>query len=642
MSWEYTYGEKHTGDNTFLNYLYNSKDDEALQFVMMAKHIAQLRSDRNSPWYYPSSPYEVETGFDPAIKTIRAYRGKRFFNRYSLQLIRALFASGRYQECINTFNERFANVPNEDLMKRMSQNYVAGAALRLGDSKTATDYFASTGDVESLSRFSFVKDPFNLAALSNPDSPKLLYYIESHYNVNENHHTSQSNSLIVKESILPVAKKVVKMKNVRNRAMWYYILAVGEGEFNGNYKNAYRYIKEASKYPQGRFADFIHGYKIVTEAALGKQGNLLINLKWLESKIADVTSSDRYYWLQVMQNLVFTRIAPWYEKKGDTITALQLANYGDNMPLEYSASCWRYSAVYGDWQTDEVLFARKDPRLWNEHDYSNTFFQFMTMQTPQTIERYIASLSSTSPLASYLNARSYTSRDYLYDVVGTQYLANRDYANACRVLSYISTSYQKLLNVDRDGFLRRDPFVYKSELQKNDWYEHGFSYNPGPGPKDIVNNHKKLYFAREMLRLERIIRFSSNPNDRALARLKYAIGLENSFNSCWALTSYSRGSCEIAARNELTDPANPNDSDWPDWNPFEHERIILKATADAETMRKQALAEITDPEVAAKAHYILYNVLTIARHYPNTKIGRLMAAECDAWSDWVKGKKVKT
>lgn len=636
MHWEYQYGEDIIGKNTFLNYLYNTHDDEAFSFIMMAKHVEKLREDRNSPWYYPGSKWEVSEGFEPVIKSILYYKGKRFYNRYSLQLIRAYFASARYEECIKAFEERFANVPDTDLMKRLSRDYAAGAALRIGDSQKATDYFASTGDVESLNRFGDCDNPFETAALGNPDSPKLFGHIEQQFNGQWDNYFFRRDSTEVKENILPTARKIVKMKNVKSRAMWYYILAVGEGEFNNDYASAYRYIKEAAKYSSDRFADNIHGYRIVVETSLGKNDNLLANLKWLESKIADVTSVDQNYWEQVMQNVIFTRIAPCYDKHGDVITALQLANYGDNMPLNYSTSCRRYSGWYGDWQGGDLLQARRDPSTFNYHDFSNSFFQYLTMQTPETIERYIASLSTSSPLAAYLNSRGYTSRDYLYDVAGTLYLAKCDYASAVRVLSKISDGYQKLLNVDRQGFMRREPFAHRTELQMEDWYKNGHSYMAGPGPKDNIKDHKKLYFAREMLRLDREIRTTNDPSKRGLARLKYAIGLNNSFNSCWALTSYQRGWCLVAAPNELTDWDKLGEDDWPHHSDYYERVSIINSTEYANRMIDQALEEITDTEALAEAHYLLGNVRTIARRYPNTAVGKMMAAECDAWSDWIR------
>ena len=174
-----------------------------------------------------------------------------------------------------------------------------------------------------------------------------------------------------------------------------------------------------------------------------------------------------------------------------------------------------------------------------------------------------------------------------------------------------------------------------SKLQKEDWHERGYSYCPGPIVKDNIHNHKKLYFAKEMRRLKNLIRRERNVNKRNLARIKFAIGLESSFNSCWALTSYSRGSCLVAERTDLTDWENMND-DWPNKSPIEEEKLILSAISDSKKIIRQAMQEIKDPEYAAQANYILFNYKTIARYYPNTKIGRMMASACDSWEDWIK------
>ncbi len=609
------YMDTEMSNNSFLNYICNTSDTEAFNFVMLARHLARLRADRISPWYYPASKWDEDYGYEPVINTILAYRGERFYNRYSLQLIRALFASARYEECISAFSDRFASVPDDDLMKRMSRDYVAGAAVRLGRSEMAKGYFASAGDVESLSRFvlSDEGEAFRLAAHENPDSPRLLKFIDGKFNGGDKvYGLSRADSVFVKDIIIPVAKDIAARKDVSSKAMWHYIAAIGEGEFNGDYRSAYRSITKADRSGGGEYSDNIRVYRMAVEARLDVRNNLLADLKWLETKVGDVSSPDAGYYADVMQNIVFTILAPDYERRGDLITALQLANYGDNMPLKHVRPCWNYADIYSPRQ--EIVQARKNAATWNYHDYSNTFFRFMCMQSPDVIERYISSLSSKEPLAAYLNSCGYTDRDYLYDVAGTLYLERRDYADAIRVLAKISDRYQPLLNVDRGGYLKRDPFVYSS----------------GKAVSDFVAGNKKLYFAREMLRLEREMKSTHDPNKRGMDRLKYSIGLENSFNSAWALTSYFRGVC----MGGVVYIAN---YDWPyqDLN-ASMALNMQKATADAAAMRRQALAEITDPEMAAKAHYMLHNLRTVARHYPDTSVGRMLSARCDAWSDWIR------
>ena len=227
LKWDNGFDEGNTTD-TFINYLNNSQDGEAYNFIMLAKHLAKLRADRNSPWYYPESKYEINSGFDGVINTIEAYKGKRFYNRYSLQLIRALFASRKYEECIEAYDNRFGNVPDTDLMKQMARDYVAGAAARIGNDELSIDYFATTGDVESLSRFLLPeKEAFELAAMTSPDSPKLLKFISQKINgkFEELMNPSPSDSLFVKETLIPVATKVVAPKKA-DKQLWHYILAV--------------------------------------------------------------------------------------------------------------------------------------------------------------------------------------------------------------------------------------------------------------------------------------------------------------------------------------------------------------------------------------------------------------------------------
>lgn len=187
------------------------------------------------------------------------------------------------------------------------------------------------------------------------------------------------------------------------------------GEYNGNTAKAYYHIKKALRGSKNSiYSDNIRAYKFALESQMGVPSNLLADLKWLEKKVADITSPDNYYWVKILQNIVFTKLAPAYQKRGELIIALQLANYADNMPLKYTPCAWRFE--YDEqWHTEDIHQARIDPASWNQHDFSNSFFQFLDMQTPETIQ-YIASLSSAKPLAKYLNSCGYTSADYLYDL----------------------------------------------------------------------------------------------------------------------------------------------------------------------------------------------------------------------------------
>lgn len=621
LEWE-VWGYADETNNTFLNYLYNAGDDEAANCIMVAKHVARMREDRNSPWYYPASKTDVKTGFEPVVRTIEQYKGKRFYNRYSLQLIRALFASARYDECIAAFDSRFVNVADNDLMKSMARDYAAGAACRLGNKELASHYFAASGDMASLTRYVMSEDSaFDISVRMCPDSPKLMEFIDRKINGVGQMYVD---SAFVRKKILPATRLVLGANKTGNRALWHYIAAVCEGQFKNNPAGAYRHICQARNIRSGVDRENVRAYKMLLEARMGNEANLLSDLKWLESKVADLTSADHAYWVDVMENIVLGHLVPHYAAKGDMITALSLANYGENMPVKYLPRTWRFSDR--SWYGNDVRDARVDPSKRNPSDFSNTFFIFMQNQSPETIEKYIASLGSDEPLHRFLNAGGYTDRNYLLDLAGTLYLRHRDYANAVRVLSKVSPSYQKLLNVDRDGYLQRNPFAYQSELQRNKWDGEYDGDSPGAVDCDNVRNNKKLYFAKEMLRLENEIAYCGDRNRRGLARLKYAIGLENSFNACWALTSYHRGYWVTEENEDLECFYVPGNT---------QKFAVAKASDEAKEMMRKALGEINNPEDAARAHYMLYNYITIARCYPSTEIGKKLAAGCDSWRDWI-------
>ena len=78
-----------------------------------------------------------------------SYRGGRFLGRYVLQGLRALFTLHRYDDCINWWDEVEERIP-DDVIKRMSMRYVAGAYFNTGDTEQAKALYGRAGDIESL------------------------------------------------------------------------------------------------------------------------------------------------------------------------------------------------------------------------------------------------------------------------------------------------------------------------------------------------------------------------------------------------------------------------------------------------------------------------------------------------------------
>ena len=117
-------------DNLFYIYLRNTRDSELCDFLVTAKMMEERWTEINSPWYYPATReygYEADN-FQYIIDRCNDYKGTRLKDRYALQAVRALFASRRYDECIEYSKEAFQNFPDSNLFKRMAMGYVADCA----------------------------------------------------------------------------------------------------------------------------------------------------------------------------------------------------------------------------------------------------------------------------------------------------------------------------------------------------------------------------------------------------------------------------------------------------------------------------------------------------------------------------------
>ncbi|MDE5935416.1 MAG: hypothetical protein K2G95_06555, partial [Muribaculaceae bacterium] len=80
-------------DNAFYTFIRNAGDREAVDFLLTAKKLEETRREINSPWYYPADRSSGNADvFQEIIDRCKAYKGRRFADRYALQLIRACFA----------------------------------------------------------------------------------------------------------------------------------------------------------------------------------------------------------------------------------------------------------------------------------------------------------------------------------------------------------------------------------------------------------------------------------------------------------------------------------------------------------------------------------------------------------------------
>ncbi len=145
-------------------------------------------------------------------------------------------------------------------------------------------------------------------------------------------------------------------------------------------------------------------------------------------------------------------------------------------------------------------------------------------------------------------------------------------------------------------------------------------------------DNAKLDFAKKMAGLRhKIIKSSADPDTCGLAMIDYAIGWRNSFEECWALTQYWRGTNVPGRSYAAVDPGYP-----PRQYKFIYEYDGSKSVEERfRHMTRQAIKILRSDEARAKAQYRLGNYRIIIKRYPDTETAEVVKSSCDNWRDWL-------
>lgn len=299
-----------------------------------------------------------------------------------------------------------------------------------------------------------------------------------------------------------------------------------------------------------------------------------------------------------MRRILLAEVCPRMIKSGKTTRALQLANMADNRLLNIVN---RHEIC--DWMDDKVVhsYTMSSYRYstnFNPHDYSNSFFEMIDSLGVNEAIRYVERVDKPqNEFDRFLNNCGYIGSDYLNDIVGTQCLRYMRYQEALEYLGKVSESYKTHHNV----YMAYDPFSAEPKAIK---MKTDFRYD----------------FAREMHSLERGINLTTEPNRKALLMVKYAIGIRNSFDWCWGLTQYYRGTSYWGQVCEKRD--------------WENDENTKAAIGKVEELINLACDIVTDDETGANIQYMLCNFKTVARNYPNTEKGQFVRGKCDNLYDY--------
>ena len=608
-------------ENKFAEWI-TKRDKAILDFLLLAKTNSYVRNQMNSRWYYPTMKIGARMTIEEIAEKALSVKDKRLRDRYLLQAVRALFTSGKYEQCIELWNNEIKLLPEKNLMRQLCHSYIAGAYYRTDRSEEAIDYFAQIGDVESM-LYCVGKSGYSKTSLStiefvcqyNPDAIAVRSALQHHIRdlepFGEYAMRNEESDCDCKlcDDIYTLCMNVVNGSKSKDKAFWYYTLAF-LADLKGEIYKANYWLDLAEKRKTSQFiTESIAVMRIYLDAKLSVynsayEAKLLNQLQWLDGKIVnDITDYVRemtakgyrlqncesyYYWNDMMRRILLSEVCPRMIQAGKSVRALQLANMADNRLLGIVNKQMDW-----DGKTHTMREYRYSAEHFNAIDYRNHFFEMVDSLGVNTAKAYLRRVESPrGGFDSFLNARGYTDRNYLYDIVGTQCLRTMQYGEAVKYLKPISIAFQYHHNL----YMDYDPFCVEHEPIEQ---KINFKYD----------------FAKEMNSLQQSINVTEDPNRKAEFMVKYAMGIRNSFSYCWALTQYYKGTSYYG---QVCDKR--------DWQNDSHTKAAMKRSKE---MIKLALETISDDELGANILYDMCNYKTVANKYPNTIKGELVRGSCD-------------
>lgn len=603
-----------SSDNAFASWIKDNNDTEIYDFLVLAKICEKTRGILLDPWYYPSQNDGTYLTLNEIENKARSYDGHRLRDRYALQAIRAMFSSKKYQEIVDYWRQVEPSLP-EGVIKEMICDYVLGAYARVNNIDEALEYFINKEDLNSILYCLNAKgeitgldsrlECINKYAPDSPQIPEILQeaisgiepwgekdlsyrYRMTNSLVNANKRSYTSSNRPLYNQLYTIAIKMTKDPS-SDKALWYYTAAYLT-DLDGKPEEAWEHIRNASKYPASQYLkESIRVMNMYLDAKVSNydaayEARLYKDLKWLDDKIRNnITENIRtdvndwggfklqvnfsfYYWNDMLRRILLAEVCPRMIDRGMTVRALQLANMADNRLL--------------------MLCEGK-----NRYRFSDHFFTMMEASNPRELKAYVRQTRSpSSSFDAFLNERGYVDHDYLYDVLGTNYICRRDYRNAVECLSEVSEGYQSKLNTA--DYMNRDPFSMAKKRK---------AVHPG----------YKLDFATKMLHLEAAIASDCDNSFKGMAMLRYATGIRNSYTYCWPLTRY-----------------------YDSYDLYDEGQIASQVLKDVTDMMDEALSMIDNPELAALALVNLCQWKTAVQKYPDAYASRFAGICCDNLCDY--------
>lgn len=606
--------------------------EEAYKFLVYAKQCEKAREEMNDPWYYPTkNDLLVQTLEGIAERGMNAH-GK-YFNRHVLQAIRALVAIRRDSTTVSFWEKAKPKMEN-DIIRTMAERHVASAYKRIGDNATARKIYARVGDLTSL--YSCAENDAQMwedVFRENPNSPffvdvmqSLLTHLDNRYLCNHHYgeydeYDEYENSLLNDDIeqlniALGIAKKAIKDRRVKDKAMWYYSIAALL-DARGDVHEALSYAKRGKAYCQKEsFMDkSMRVMRIYLEAQICNYDSVYIahladDISWLSSLAKrNITSklkseltphivvekwggkvyrytpyisyTNKMYWSDAINRILADVIAPRLKRQGKAVDALLLANLGEFW-LPRNATGKAHSA--------------NDPTHYYFTDHSNTMADMADTCSANTIMAMYKRLKHPcNPMDRLVKQYGNADQSYWCDMIGTHCIAEHRYEEAVAWLKGSSASYQR--NSSTWDWYDRDPFCLKI----------GWSTASRHAIKKKADY--KLAFAKRMVELKHQMNHAKTADLRAVAMILYGVGMRNQTDWCWVLTRYRNS---IETHNDYVD------------------------FKKSQSMIDKGLASMEDKELKAYYLYAFARNKEVMDLCYDTQIAKILQAHCDIWRDYKK------
>lgn len=664
--------------NIFAQWLLAPEHKDDLEYLLTAKEIEDIRVYMNDPWYYSYNGDEEHQRLDELLKMCQEYKGKRHADRYALQMIRLYFAKKDFTSCINLWAASVCKMP-KNIVTDMIASYVGGAYYRCGNRDKAIELFTRSQDIGSLiglkvwknseeksnykdSRIRELEYIFNRFPNSPLLSVKLQEYVRNRESFVHNfadwedrdfHDPVYVKTYWVGDSLVAddehafydelkkFAQHASLSSNCKHKGMWQYGLAYLY-YLDKDKRTSSKWLSQAEKSKNTPFiSESIRSLRFLLDAdhtnnSSRYHAKLLNDIQWLDKCMLRDALLDAeknwqynnkmnwsfYYWQDVARKIILGEVCPRIAKAGNTKLALQLANYATNRVSQIEPLYEAYHYGWNDKEDSEsysvIIPIDTYRNTWsglNWFDYCNQFFEWINgVSAVDAAEYAVNILSPKSELDKFLNGRSYIDTDYINEIVGTLYLREMNYDKAVEWLSKVSKGYQERTNIAKEGYFKLDPFQY--QFDKKHFIANSEDY--------------KLRFAQEMSRLEKMISSDAEPNRKANAKIRYAIGLRNSFGKCWYLTEYGYG-LGYESGNDYRHWRCFTSSDR---EGFKGNAFAQKAYNKVDALMTQAISEFTDPEQAAQAQLEMMNFATLMKQYPRSHAAKKIRGRCDNYYDY--------